>query len=150
MTAPRWMVSLSNETRPQLGTAVISIQNPSGAAAELQLLAALKRSRACKSLRQRHFGDEHSMTKSGPMYTRLLMIMKPSVRQPLQPGGFQARTRVRGCQSCGRTQAAAPNSAQRHPQAGDGPGRVHGGSGGAAGPSAAPQARSGLVESEGE
>lgn len=49
--APRWMVSLSNETRPQLGTAVISIQNPSGAAAELQLLAALKRSRACKSLR---------------------------------------------------------------------------------------------------
>lgn len=90
------------------------------------------------------------MTKSRPMYTRLLMIMKPSVRQPLQPEGFQARTRVRGCRSCGRTQAAAPNSAQRHPQAGNGPGRVHGGSGGATGPSAAPQAGSGLVESEGE
>ena len=98
-------------------------QNPSGAAAELQLRAALKRSRACKSLRQRHFGDEHSMTKSRSMYTRLLMIMKPSVRQPLQPGGFQACTRVRGCGSRGRTQAAALNSAQRHPRAGNGPGR---------------------------
>lgn len=130
MTAPRWMVSLSNETRPQLGTAVISIQNPSGAAAELQLLAALKRSRACKSLRQRHFGDEHSMTKSRSMYTRLLMIMKPSVRQPLQPRGFQVCTGVRGCQSHGRAQAAALSSTQRRSRAGDGPGQVRGGSGG--------------------
>ena len=127
--APRWMVSLSNETWAQLGAAVISIQNPSGAAAELQLLAALKRSGACKSLRQRHFGDEHSMTESRSLYTRLLMIMKPTIRQSLQPGGFQVCTRVSSCQSRRRTQAAALNSAQQHLRAGDGPGQVRGGSG---------------------
>lgn len=40
------MAFLSHKTRRQLGTAVISIQNPSEAAAELQLLAGLKRSSA--------------------------------------------------------------------------------------------------------